>query len=144
MPNSRTIKLLADHLRRDDEHFKLLCSALERRCEDLDRHLVSYDDEQKEHIFKKLFNITRQPYTDVDTEDKIMPFLISDLGIYRDGASVHSTEIPNGNVDLAWKTVIFNDAAKLCRIVREAEHMVLDGKIYKPPTPKSRPANLCQ
>jgi hypothetical protein len=138
MPSTRTQQLLADHLQRDKEHLGLLFSALEERCKDPDRYLSSYDEKQQEHIFKKLFKIAQQAYETVDTELKIMAILTANLEPYRDATSMHSVN-KELDVDLEWKAIIFHDAAKLCRLVREVENNLLDGQIYKPPIPKKRP-----
>lgn len=136
MPVTKTQELLFKYCKRDPEHLNLLCQTLEPK--NPDSCLIAYDAQEQEHIFKKLFDMARQPYDQFNTEDKIMPFLISGLETYRDGASMYSLN-KGVNIDLEWKAIIFQDAAKLCRIIREAENHLLDGNIYKPPTPKSRP-----
>jgi len=141
MPDIKTRKLLTTHLRRDKEHLDLLCCELERQCGNPDYYLGSYDEKQQEHIFKALFKIASVPYDTLDPEAQSMAFLKEGLETYRNANSlkVHNSNPDIKDVDSAWKAVIFTDAAKLCKIIREIENNLLDGKIYKPPVPKTRP-----
>ncbi len=143
MPYSLTQKMLSEHLHLDKNHIDLICSALEVKCKDVDYYLRAYDPEQQEHIFKKLFQMVREAYDKFDTEEKIMPFLITGLSEYRSNSIGVYYETHGGikkpvDIDTSWKTIIFHDAAKLCLLIRETEKQLLDGKIYKPSTPKKR------